>query len=197
MKIGVLGGTFDPVHNGHIHMAKHCMKKMSFDKIMFLPNGNPPHKKDRNITDKIHRYNMLKLALKGYDDFFVSDYEIRRDQYSYTVETMRCLRAIEDEYVIIIGADSFYQLDLWYDFRNLIMENQFVVVDRDYQMDTTLEEDIAAFNKKFSAHITLCQMPLVDISSTDVRKKLLNNEDVSEMIPHCVMKYISDNNLYR
>ncbi len=198
MKIGILGGTFDPVHNGHIYMARHCMDNLSLDKIMFLPNGNPPHKKDRIITDKIHRYNMLRLALLSYEDFFVSDYEIMRQEHSYTVETMRHFREMaDDKYVIIIGADSFYQLDLWYRFRELVCENEFVVLDREYNGYTTLEEDIVSFNEKYNAHITLCRMPVIDISSTTVRERLLNNEDVSEIIPHIVSEYIADNNLYR
>lgn len=198
MKIGVLGGTFDPVHNGHIFMAQHCMDNLSFDRIMFLPNGNPPHKKDRNITDKIHRYYMLKFALMPYDKFFVSDYEIKREEYSYTVETMRHFReTTDDEYVIIIGADSFYQLGMWYNFSELVKENQFVVLDREYNANTALNEDISIFNQKYNSHISLCQMPMVDISSTDIRNKLIKNEDVTDMIPRCVMQYITDNNLYR
>ena len=101
MKIGVLGGTFDPVHNGHLYMAKHCIKMLELDKIMFLPNGNPPHKREQNVTDKSHRYNMICIAIEGEENFYVSDYEINREDYSYTVETMRYMRkSSDDEYVM-------------------------------------------------------------------------------------------------
>lgn len=198
MKIGVLGGTFDPVHNGHLYMAKHCIKMLELDKIMFLPNGNPPHKREQKVTDKSHRYKMLCIAIEGEENFYVSDYEINREDYSYTVETMRYMRkSSDDEYVIIIGADSFYQLHLWYDFPNLIKENSFVVLDREYMGRSDLENDVMKFNEQYSSCVKVCRMPMVDVSSTIIRDNLSLGIDVSGMVPDRVFEYIADNKLYR
>lgn len=198
MKTGILGGTFDPVHKGHIYMAENCLGMLGLDRVMFLPNGNPPHKQKRSITDKNHRYNMLEIALEPFENFVVSDYEIRRDECSYTVETMRYMRSIsDDDYILIIGADSFYQLEMWYSFPELIAENNFAVVDRLYREHGSIEEDIRIFNEKNHTDIVLCKMPVVDISSTHIRERLLHGEDVSDMVDAKVLEYIADNKLYR
>ncbi len=198
MKIGILGGTFDPVHKGHIYIAEQCMKHLGMDRIMFLPNGNPPHKRGRNITDKEHRYNMLKIAISGCEGFCVSDYEIRREEYSYTVETMRNLRKLsDDEYILIIGADSFYQLDLWYKSEELVKENKFVVLDREYDGHGNISEDVERFNKEHLSHISLLKIPLIDISSTEIRNRISMGTDISDMVGENVANYIKENNLYR
>jgi len=198
MKIGILGGTFDPVHKGHIYIAEQCMKHLGMDRIMFLPNGNPPHKRGRNITDKEHRYNMLKIAISGCEGFCVSDYEIRREEYSYTVETMRNLRKLsDDEYILIIGADSFYQLDLWYKSDELVKENRFVVLDREYDGHGNISEDVERFNKEHLSHISLLKIPLIDISSTEIRNRISMGTDISDMVGENVANYIKENNLYR
>ena len=198
MKIGILGGTFDPVHKGHIYIAEQCMKHLGMDRIMFLPNGNPPHKRERNITDKEHRYNMLKIAISGCEGFCVSDYEIRREEYSYTVETMRNLRKLsDDEYILIIGADSFYQLDLWYKSDELVKENRFVVLDREYDGHGNISEDVERFNKEHLSHISLLKIPLIDISSTEIRNRITMGTDISDMVGEKVANYIKENNLYR
>ena len=198
MKIGILGGTFDPVHKGHIYIAEQCMKHLGMDRIMFLPNGNPPHKRGRNITDKEHRYNMIKIAISGCEGFCVSDYEIRREEYSYTVETMRNLRKLsDDEYILIIGADSFYQLDLWYKSEELVKENKFVVLDREYDGHGNISEDVERFNKEHLSHISLLKIPLIDISSTEIRNRISMGTDISDMVGENVANYIKENNLYR
>ena len=198
MKIGILGGTFDPVHKGHIYIAEQCMKHLGMDRIIFLPNGNPPHKRGRNITDKEHRYNMLKIAISGCEGFCVSDYEIRREEYSYTVETMRNLRKLsDDEYILIIGADSFYQLDLWYKSDELVKENKFVVLDREYDGHGNISEDVERFNKEHLSHISLLKIPLIDISSTEIRNRISMGLDISDMVGENVANYIKENNLYR
>ena len=198
MKIGILGGTFDPVHKGHIYIAEQCMKHLGMDRIIFLPNGNPPHKRGRNITDKEHRYNMLKIAISGCEGFCVSDYEIRREEYSYTVETMRNLRKLsDDEYILIIGADSFYQLDLWYKSDELVKENRFVVLDREYDGHGNISEDVERFNKEHLSHISLLKIPLIDISSTEIRNRITMGTDISDMVGEKVANYIKENNLYR
>ncbi len=198
MKIGVLGGTFDPVHIGHLRMAESCIRKMGLDKIMFLPNGNPPHKTDKIITDKYHRLNMIRMATEGYEKFFVCDYEINKEDYSYSVETMRHLKEIygRDLY-LIIGADSFYQIDKWYKYKELVSENSIIVLDRSYQGHEGITEDIYTFNKLYNADVHLCNMPLVDISSTDIRDMIYRDEDIKGFVPDRVYDYIKVNKLYK
>lgn len=198
MKIGVLGGTFDPVHTGHIRMAESCIRKMGLDRIMFLPNGNPPHKTDKCITDKYHRLNMIRIAIEDYEKFFLCDYEINREDYSYSVETMRYLRENYDHKLyLIIGADSFYQIDKWYCYKDLIRENSIIVLDRSYQGHEGIVKDITEFNHIYDADVHLCVMPLVDISSTDIRSKICGGEDIKGLVPDGVYDYIKVNKLYK
>ena len=197
-KIGIFGGTFDPVHMAHLHMAQCALEQGQLDKVIFLPNGTPPHKENNGITDAEHRYNMLVLATEDNPRFEVSDYELTRDGFCYTVDTMRYFRSAypEDSFVFILGADSLDYLDRWYDGENLIKENSFLVAVRDFRQGYDIQANIRRI-EDMGGKIELIQMPPLDISATYIRTTASRGCSVAYLTTPEVEQYIRDKELYR
>ena len=185
MKIGILGGTFDPIHYGHIKPALEVKNKLDLDEIWLMPNHIPPHKQGTRVDSK-HRLAMAKLVCQQYDDFGVCDIEINRDTPSYTVTTLELLtqRYPEHQFYFIMGTDSFIQLASWYEWKKLFKLSHLVIcrrpgwsADNDHPMMKLLEENLLNFaqttaddtkaGKIFPINVTL-----QDISSTEIREEL-------------------------
>ena len=185
-KIGIMGGTFDPIHNGHLNIASKAKSEYHLDKVIFLTSGNPPHKQGKQILDAKIRHIMVKRAICGIDGFESSDYEVNRTEYSYTVNTLRHFKEImpDDELFFIIGGDSLRDFHKWYHPEEILKLCTLLVYNRDG-----------------GEHLSDFSMPihgdLVDISSTEIREKLENDEDVSNDIPRPVFEFIKRNNIYR
>lgn len=192
MKIAILGGTFNPIHLGHLAMAEHVLKNCKMDRICFLPNGQPPHKND-DIADKHHRLEMVKLAIKTNPAFYVSDYEINQEKRCYTVDTMSYFNSLDDEYHFILGADSLFQLPHWKDVEKLKKICSFIVCDRTYNGDTA---DLVEKLRLEGCRIMLTDMPLIDIDSTTIRQRVRDNLDISDYTTEKVAQYIFQNKLY-
>ncbi len=196
-KIAIFGGSFDPLHKGHISVAKSAMKECLLSKVVFLPNANPPHKNREDMTAAIHRYNMVNLGLENYDCFELSDFEMNRKTPSYTVDTMREMKKIYNaELFFIIGADSLYTLNTWKNYDNLIKECSFIVADRNCSEGSALKKEADKINS-LGGNITLISMPKIDITSTMIRKGISEGEDVREFLDCKVYEYILKNNLYK
>ena len=194
MNIAILGGTFNPIHLGHITMAQYVLENMDIDKICFLPNGQPPHKKSTEIIDKHHRLQMVKLATDYNDNFYISDYEINQDKNCYTVDTIKYFNSLgDDKYYFIIGADSLLQLSSWKNADELKKICSFIVCDRGDRNDTSKEVERL---KADGCDIILTNMPKIHIDSTTIRKKARLGMDISEYVPHDVNQYIIKNRLY-
>ncbi len=193
-KIGVLGGTFDPIHIGHLVMASFAISQFKLDKVIFVPNGNPPHK--TAFSNKKCRLEMTKLASKSNEKFDVSDFEILKDEYSYTIDTVRHLKNDDNEIYFIIGADSFYYLETWKNFDELKNECKFIAFDRISDVKTSFEDDIKKFNQKYSACVLGAKMPFIDVSSTLIRKRVKNKESIDFLTTDDVKNYILEHNLY-
>ena len=195
MKIAVLGGTFNPIHLGHIAMAEYVAGQMGFDKICFLPNGQPPHKTADGIADKFHRLEMVKLATQDNDKFYVSDYEINRDKHCYTVDTVKYFNSLDDnEYHFIIGADSLFMLDTWKNSQELKKICSFIICDREGNKNTNAE---IARHKATGCRMVKADMPLINITSTDIRNMIKNGESIDKYVPTPVADYILKYNLYK
>lgn len=195
MKTGIFGGTFDPVHIGHIRMAEYALSEFSLDKVIFVPNGNPPHKKGAAVELFSHRAAMLKAAVGESERFEVSDYEGRAD-YSYSLDTMRHFRSVcRGEVYFIIGADSLFTIDKWHEYKKLLSENKFIVFLRNTS-DRAAFDERAEMCRKYGAQIMVAKMPEIDVSSTALRKMIANGEDIRGLVDIRVMKYIYDNGLY-
>lgn len=195
-KIGLFGGTFDPPHIGHIELAKKVLADFNLSKIVFLPAGNPPHKQGVKKTDKLHRYEMIKMATEGISRFEVSDFDIKNEKPNYSYITIDYFKKYykDDEIFFIIGADSFRDLPLWKNYRELLTMCTFIVVPRpgvpegDYYAKYSGDEPAPSvfFVKDFS----------YDLSSTYLREKIARGEAVDADLPQGVLDYIKDNKLY-
>lgn len=192
-KIGILGGSFNPIHNGHIYIAKEVKKQLSLDKVIFVPTGIAPHKDNSNFVSKEHRYNMVKLAVG--DCFEVSDIEIKTDKVCYTVDAMAELNKIynEDYLYYIIGADSLRDFMTWKEPVKLFGMLHIVVVDRD-GTDINLIAD--GYRQKYGADITICHIEPIDISSTEIRNSFKKDGNSGGLIPEKAEKYILEHGLY-
>ena len=194
-RIGIFGGTFDPVHSGHMAMADCVFKQAGLEKLIFLPNGNPPHKPYGEYAEGTHRFNMLSLAVKDKEGYEVSDYELDGQRH-YTFDTLEYFKGIypQHEVVFIIGADSLDYLHKWYRGEELIRNNSFVVVNRNFRNDYDFEKNIMHI-RDMGAKLFVCDMPCVDVSSTQIRQAVA--EGVSDLpLDTEVYEYIKFNNLY-
>ncbi len=190
-RIGLFGGTFDPPHKAHTELAKKVLADFSLDKVIFIPAGNPPHKQENQKCDKLHRFNMVKIAVSGNDKFLVSDYDLNNEKPNYSYLTIAHFKKEfpEDEIFFIIGADSLRDFPFWKNYKELLTLCKFIVAPRpnvpkkDYYKNFDKDDDLSAFLfvEDFS----------YDLSSTDLRKNLTEDE-----LPDGVYKYIKENRLY-
>ncbi len=195
-KIGILGGTFDPIHNGHIEMAKAAKLGLGLLEVLFITGGNPPHKKEKKVTDAHIRHEMVESAIKGIDGFRAIDYEIKKENYSYTAETLKFLKNEnpEDEYFFIVGADSLDYIDKWYLPEEIFKIATLVAFSRN---DFEIKKKAKALEEKFGGKIIILDDKISDISSTGIRLLVDMDEDVSGLVPKSCVEYIKTHRLYR
>lgn len=192
----LFGGTFNPPHLGHFSVAREVKNKLNIRKVILLPSGNPPHKANEDVLDKRHRLNMLKLAAENQDDFLISEIEIKREGYTYTIDTLRDLNHMYNgkyNFFYLIGADTLENLRKWKDYKELFNICEFVVALR---KGYTKESLVKIINEN-GYRARVIDVNLVDISSTNIRTLIRNNKNVSGLISPKVEEYIKDNNLYR
>ncbi len=192
-KVGIMGGSFDPIHNRHIELAKAALKEYKLDSILFIPSGNPPHK-DGLSASAGERMQMIRLAISNYKDFCVSNIELTRSGKSYTVDTMNQLTKEnpDTEYYYIIGEDSLNNLENWYKPLELFKLCNFIVAKRDNNIET--ETSLKEFTD-MGAKFFMLNLSPINISSTKIREDLKNNYFSSD-IPIPVFEYIYDMGLY-
>lgn len=193
MKLCVLQGTFNPIHNAHLKMAQYIIDNYKFDKILFIPAHIPPHKAcDKNLS--IHRLNMVKLAVKDNPNFEVSDIEYKRSGKSYTYLTISELYKkykITDKINFVIGTDAFEHIESWFEADKLKKLVDFIVFMREDNFKEIKFKNLEGYTYK------IAKMDFVDISSTIIREKFKKGEDTSDLIPKNVEEYIKENDLYK
>ena len=194
----VYQGSFNPIHNAHLEVAKHAREQFGFEKIVFIPAFKPPHKNkiDFNMDNAMHRLNMVQLAVEDYPYFDVSAIEYMRNETSYTYDTiMQIYQIIQptEKINFIIGTDAFIKIDTWHRADELKHLVDFILFVREDNFDETpfLNLKERGFNYK------LMQLPFWDISSTDIRERVKHNKDICDIVPDKVAKYIYHNNVYK
>ncbi len=199
MKTGVFGGTFNPVHKGHIMLAEYCMDSVGLDRIIMIPTAVPPHKISNNLASENDRLNMCKLACRGKENFFVSDIEIKRQGKSYTYETLTQLKEIypDDHLYTIMGADMFLTLDRWKNPEIIFEKSSIITIPRDEENKHELENFYNKVLKAMGASSVILPNPVMSVSSTFIRENLDNFNLISDMLDKGVYDYIIKNNLYR
>lgn len=198
-KIGILGGTFDPIHRGHLQLGEKAYQQFRLDSVWFMPSGNPPHKKDHRVTEGALREEMVKLAIADTPYFLYSDFELKRQGNTYTAETLELLCQIyrEDQFYFIIGADSLYQIEQWFRPERVMELAVLLVAGRPYgPTHRPLEEQISYLAARYHARIHPILCPEMDISSEDIRKNISTGKSIHGYVPDEVEKYIINRGLY-
>lgn len=199
-RIGIMGGTFDPIHYGHLAAAEAARIEFGLCKVIFMPAGNPPHKQSQKISDAEHRYRMTALATSSNSGFEVSRLEVDKAGITYTFDTMKELRNIYGEapaIYFITGADAVLELLTWYKIGELLTLCKFIAVTRPGFDIWKLEQKIAEISSKYDGEIICLEVPLLEISSTDIRERIKNGKPVKYLLPEEVEAYIHKNGLYK
>lgn len=200
MKIGIMGGTFDPIHNGHLIIAQEVAYKLNLEKVLFIPAADPPHKQRQQVEPVAHRLEMVRLAVAGNPCFELSRIEIERGGLSYTVDTLEELhrhyattkQAVE--FYFIIGADAAADLLKWQRPERLVELTRLAAVGRPGYV-LPLDELIAAM-PQLKDRIELVIAPLIEIAATEIRERICKGAPVKYLLPAAVEEYIVRNKLY-
>src|ERR1035437_1015653 len=190
MKVGIFGGTFDPVHYGHLITAVSVKEIRVLDKIIFIPSFIAPHKIGLLNSSSEHRLEMLKRAIKGIPYFDYSDFEIKKEGVSYTIDTLKFLKNEYNDIELIIGYDNLLEFSTWKDPTEILKMIKLVVLKRKVQ-DEPAEKD------KFYYSSEIIETPTIEISATAIRKRVRDNLPINFLVPDAVMEYINHFNLYK
>lgn len=194
-KVGVLGGTFDPLHFGHLRAAEVARDELTLERVLFVPAFNPPHKLGGTVTDASVRVSMLELVLADEDGFELSSIEIERGGRSYTIETLDELqrRHPDAEYWFITGSDAFLEIRTWKDWEVLLERYAFAVHERS---GVGLEEASRAVPSSLHGRIVFLQSEMLTVSSTEIRSSVRDGRSIGFLVPGAVEDYIRRNRLY-
>lgn len=185
-KVGILGGTFDPPHYGHLLIANEVLSALQLDEIWFMPNHVPPHKKRPELVNDEHRLQMLKLAIGGNPAFTIQPLELEREGPSYTIDTMKMIKAEYTDHLFffIIGADMIEYLPKWHKIDELLKLVEFVGVER------------PSYNQQTNYPILYVDVPAMNVSSSMIRARMKSGKTVRYLLPDSVIQYIEENQLY-
>lgn len=201
MRIGVFGGTFDPIHYGHLLLAEQCREQGRLDQVLFIPAARPPHKREQPLTPFAQRVEMLSLAIAGHPAFRIDDLEKDRPGPSFTVETLEELRQNHpgDDLFLLIGSDSLQDFPTWYQPARIIELAHLLVVSREDNFVVPLDDLRQALQLATDAplRVHLVHMPLIGIASRDLRRRVTAGRSLRYFVPRAVEAYIVEKKLYK
>jgi len=186
--VGIFGGTFDPIHLGHLICSQFIFEKRQLDKIIFVPCKISPHKTNVISAESKHRLEMLKLAISDIPYFEHSDFELNNDGISYSIDTIKYFKKKYNNLELIIGEDNFLKLDTWKEPDKLIELSKIIVLKR--QLSGKSKKN------KYEKSVVYLNSPLIEISATEIRRKVQNNQPINFLVTEQVRQYIYSNNLY-
>lgn len=196
-----MGGTFDPIHFGHLMLGRQAFKEYKLDEVWYMPSRQPPHKAGQHITSSSERLAMVGLAIRDMPYFKLSDFELKRMQgNTYTADTLRLLKETfsDTQFFFIVGADSLFDIEKWYHPDQVLRLTTFLIAERELgDRDKTLDEQVDYLEEKYNANILRLHSKEMDISSEEIRRAIQLGGTVESLIPDAVYAYIKENNLYR
>jgi len=198
-RLGIMGGTFDPIHYGHLVAAETTRIELGLDNVLFIPTGEPPHKADHKITDAELRFNMVEMAISTNKNFMVSRIEIGRNGPSYTIETIRELHSLfpEQGLYFITGTDAMKEIITWREPEEIIKLATVIGASRPGYECQDLLERILSEHPSTQGRIFQLEIPALAISSTDIRARVRNNKSIRYLLPEEVQLFIKENRLYQ
>jgi nicotinate-nucleotide adenylyltransferase len=213
--IGILGGTFDPIHNGHLRLAQEALEQCALSRVLFLPSGTPPHRA-APLATAVQRLHMVQLAIQAQPGFAVDEREVQRTDKCYSVDTFTAMRAelgAQQPLCLLLGSDAFLQLHTWHQWLQLFELTHIVVMQRPgrpvgnamAQADETLRQQYQSrlvptprlLHESANGHIVVLDMPQLDISATDIRSRATQNKNLRYLLPDQVAHYIQINQIYK
>lgn len=194
-KIGIMGGTFNPIHLAHLMLAQRALTECQLDKILFIPSGQPKYKQNDCILSKRLRLEIVGEAVKDNADFEISTIDLDRNGNTYTVDTLDELKSIEpdSELFFIMGADSLLSIEKWYRYEDVLKKCTVIAAARPGQNNDILSNKAQTLEREHDAKIIIIDMPLMDISSTEIRKRFCDGLSIRYMVPDRVLKVLKDN----
>ncbi|MBU5311224.1 nicotinate-nucleotide adenylyltransferase [Tissierella carlieri] len=198
MKIGVMGGTFDPIHNGHLIGAEYIRTSLNLDKLIFVPSGVHPFKDNKDISESRKRTDMISLAIDSNEYFEISFIEINRVGITYTIDTIMKIKEEyrDDEIYFIIGSDILFEINKWKNFEELICLCKFILLYRPGKEEESIDNKIKELNLLYGVKFEKVNSPLIEISSTEIRNRVRNRLSIKYLVPELVEDYILEHNLY-
>lgn len=199
MKIGVLGGTFDPIHKGHLIIGEFARTSAKLDKVIYIPSGTHPFKNNKKITNSKIRSKMVELAIESNPYFEISNIEIEREGINYTIDTLKYLKDKykEAEIYFIIGSDILFEIEKWNEFEKLVNLCKFILFHRIDNDEKKLSNKIQKLETKYNMNIKRVNAPVLSISSTEIRERVKKDKSIKYLVENSVEKYILENNIYR
>lgn len=198
-KIGIMGGTFDPIHIGHLLLARCAMEEVGLDEVWFVPTGCSYMKKDREMVSPQERFQMTELALLGNDRMKCLDMEIKREGETYSYETLETLRREypEDAFYFIFGADCLFTIETWKYPERIFAAASVIAAVRNEMPLEDMAAKIEQLKNRFGARITLLPFLHLEISSTDIRRRVRDGRSIRYLVPDNVIAYIEEKGFYR
>ena len=199
LRVGIYGGAFAPIHIGHVAAAKAFMEQMWLDVLFVIPTGISPHKQMSAGASNADRLEMCRRAFEGIEGVIVSDIEIRREGASYTVDTLRELADDDRRLFMLCGTDMILTLDAWHEPDEIFRLSYPVYIRResDESLDEKLIEKVTEYRNKYGKNVVRIKAPAIEVSSSDIRKRIADGEDFSSLVPETVADYIKEKGLYK
>ena len=198
-KIGIMGSSFDPIHTAHLLIAESAREQLELDEIWFMPNANPPHKQEQEVTDASLRCEMVEYAIADNPYFTLCRYEADRSEISYTADTLAFFyeKYPNTDWYFLMGGDSIRDFSTWYHPERIAALAVLVIANREELQNELLQEAVQRVKKEYHAGVRILSFPELDVSSSMIREKVRMGKSIRYLLPKQAEEYIMEHGLYR